>query len=158
MKRTSTRYTHGCIAAIRTLFGNIWINRSSTDVHSHTCGLHARDNKTRICSDRRIGSKNDIIMNFIDATSQLLVSCPRLMNELETNHSVSLLLWKSNTRRVIWGFCDRGKLRDRSQVVNGETGQAMNNQCSGDTKRIISDERWKKYIVSYLSYLNGEKF
>lgn len=68
------------------------------------------------------------------------------LDELETNHSVSLL---SRVEKQYWGawflvgnengsnvavssgtFERAGKV---TQVVNGETGQAMNNRCSGDT-------------------------
>lgn len=68
------------------------------------------------------------------------------LDELETNHSVSLL---SRVEKQYWGHgSSSGTKTDRNvavssgaferagkvtQVVNGETGQAMNNRCSGDT-------------------------
>lgn len=94
-----------------------------------------------ICFDQKIGSKNGIIMNFIESAPAVRSICT--LHELETNHSDSLLSPgkticiggilvedKLIDRRVIWGFCAQQKLRKPLAIAGGEReiGQVTNNR------------------------------
>lgn len=60
------------------------------DIHyPRVCMKYNKTRSNEFVSTGQIGPRNDIIMNFIDATPAVRSVCT--LDELETNHSVSLL-------------------------------------------------------------------
>lgn len=139
-------------SAIRTLFENIWTEDKLYTIlpwifTTHACAWNIiKRDPTNLFRPVKL-DRETISLWILSTPRQLFAAYARLMKPII--RSRYCLVWRNNTgsrilhrerierRRVIWGFCEQGKLRDRSQVVNGETGQAMNNQCDTNLERII---------------------